>query len=755
MQQLISNIIAKRNSRVATIAEKVKFLRNLQADLASYNKLRSQIIDDKGELIEASPFAPQLIRHPEMLSNIRYATTETLDLYIAEQIVRLERLQKRFARQSLSLQVFGLAGSGKSTFIQSVSGLDDDVVLTSAGDHCTGVSSYIYNAPSFKAEVYFYTRKELLDIFNTALTALQEENKIPLKTIDGFEQIASFVPKDYGLNPEDLETMNLMQYVQNYDLLVKWAGHEMKPIDDKKEVTQFVAQHNGTLTSDPKHVKYFNYLAVKYVNIYHPFNYKEAGQIVLMDTVGLGSAVNDASTEMNMYQAIADNSDVVILLYSPKSDGGWRGEEKEIYERMDKLRFMDKSHKEERIDKNTFFFLLNERHTPKTNNSQDCEEMSNKFKGELRKKETILQADLHDAKQCTERVMVPILNQLTEHIEEIDTSLVTKAEKEGERLYAEYMALLKNISSVLVSAPDTDNAIGFNKLFNDLFNRDIKDKMLAVLDNVKQNRTQPCVEMGINLTKLSNRDSIPMYLQDVTSVIERGIEFHKNFPAIYAEAAITLRHSIPEHFRQIDVDMHQKIEERKEEVLSVLANTGRLKMLVKKEDGMSYIEWMQRFIETILDPVEYPHFYKSVQDLIAFTIDTNGMLLYRIIKHLNNFDDFNIAQTVEKDDIPDMINYHLRTHLREAFDAIKPELDEFTAIPNESIYYCIEAFYLSLCLYPECEQELYKMLYRYRHQVWREEFEATQATTIAFEEWQKVRDALEVYDRRSEYCKIV
>ena len=237
-------------------------------------------------------------------------------------------------------------------------------------------------------------------------------------------------------------------------------------------------------------------------------------------------------------------------------------------------------------------------------------------------------------------------------------------------------------------------------------------------------------------------------------MIKRGIEFHKNFPAIYTEAAITLRHSIPEHFRQIDVDMHKKIEERKEEVLSVLADTGRLKALVKKEEGITYIEWMQRFIDTIIDPVEYPHFYKSVKDLISFTIDTNGMLLYRIIKHLNNFDDFNIAQTVEKSEIPDMINYYLRTHLREAFDTIKSELDEFTAIPNESIYYCIEAFYLSLCLYPECEQELYKMLYRYRHQIWREEFEATQATTIAFEEWQKVRDALEVYDRRSEYCKI-
>ena len=120
MQQLISNIIARRNERVSPIAAKIEFLCKLQADLVKYNGLRSRIIDEKGELIEDSPFAPQLIRHPEMLSNIRYATTETLDVFIDEQIVRLERLQKRFARQSLSLQVFGLAGSGKSTFIQSV-----------------------------------------------------------------------------------------------------------------------------------------------------------------------------------------------------------------------------------------------------------------------------------------------------------------------------------------------------------------------------------------------------------------------------------------------------------------------------------------------------------------------------------------------------------------------------------------------------------------------------------------------------------
>ncbi len=754
MQKLISNIIAKRNERVEQLKNKTDFLRNLQSKLKEYNNLRNQIIDEQGNLIEGSPFAAQLLKHPEMLSSIRYATTSDLEQLLCEQITQLERLQKRFARQSLSLQVFGMAGSGKSTFIQTVSGLDDDVVLTSSGDHCTGVSSYIFNAPEFKAEVYFYTRQELLDIFNTALAKLQERLGVPQKTLIQFEQIASFVPDNYGLHTEDYETLQLLQYSQHYDLLSKFADAPMLPISDKSQVKQYIAQHDGSKTSDPNHTRYFNYLVVKYVNIYHPFNYKDAGQIVLMDTVGLGDVVNDTSTEKNMYQAIADNSDVVILLYSPKSQGGWRGDESDLCHRLDNLHYIDREHKFERIDQNTLFFLLNERNTPSMDNREDCKEMIQKFKNVLMRKENILVADLHDSKQSTDQVIIPILNQLTEHITEIDASLLTKAEKSGEQLYIQYTALLKSISSVLVSAPDTDNAIGFNKLFDDLFKRDLKDKMLSIMDEAKQDRTKPSVEMEITLKKLSNSDSIAVYLRDIEDVVAQGITYHKEFPAIYSEAAITLRHSIPQHFRQINIDMHKQIENRKEELLSVIAETGRLTSLVKKEEKMTYVDWMQRFLDIIVDPVEYPHFYKSVNDLLTFTIDTDGMLLYRIIKHLNNFDDFNIVQTVDKSEIVNMINYYLRTHLRDAFDEIQKELIEFTAIPNESIYYCIEAFYISLCLYQECEEELYKMLYRYRHQIWRKEFEATQETTIAFEAWQQMRDTLEKYDCRVEFVKL-
>ncbi len=754
MKQLIANIISTRNQRVGKINEKIDFLHELQNDLSQYNMLRNQIIDSDGVLIEDSSFAPLLLRHPEMVNNIRYATTDELDKEIIEQLNRLERLKKRFARNSLSLQVFGLAGSGKSTFIQSVSGLGDDVVLTSSGDHCTGVSSYIFNDTDFRAEVYFYTRQELTDIFNKALLQLQEAHGKTSKTISTFEQIATFQPEDFGLSADDYETKQLLQYKENYETLARLAGSTMLPITDKSQVKQYVAQHDGTKSSDPNHVRYSNYLAVKYVNIYHPFNYPDAGQIVLMDTVGLGDTVNDVSTERNMYQSIADNSDVVILLYSPKPQGGWRGDQAMLCHRLDNLRFVDKEHHVERIHPDTLFFLLNERNTPEMNNHSDCKEMYRKFKEELMRKETILVADLHDRAQSVSKAILPILTQLTEHIAGIDAGMIASVEKSGKQVYLQYASLLKNISSVLVSAPDTDNAIGFNKLFDNLFKRDIKDHMLSVLEEAKQNRTLPSEDLKISLTKLSNSDSIAVYLKDVAPIVQQGITYHKDFPAIYSEAAITLRHTIPEHFRQIDVDLRKQVEARKDEVLRVLADTGLLTSLVKHDPSVSYSDWMQKFLDTLVDETEYPKFYKCVKDLMNFTIDINGILLYRIIKNLNSFDDFNIAQVVDKEEIPQMIDYYLRTHLRDAFDAIHKELTDFTTIPNESIYYCVEAFYLSLCLYPECAEELYRLYYRHRHSIWRKEFEASQATTVAFEAWQQVRDTLEKYDEEPLFCNL-
>lgn len=759
MKNLIANIISARNCKVAIIDEKIVFLHHLQEQLKEYNQLRSHIVDSNGELVADSPFASQLVKHPEMVSTIFYADASKLEEQLNNQIVSLQKLKQRFARKNLSLQVFGWAGGGKSTFIQSISGLNDDVVLTSAGDHCTGAATFIYNADSFRAEVFFYTKGEIVEIFNAALRLILKQHDKPEQSINTFSDIETFSPSTFGLQEDDPDISILMKYSRHAaeisELIDKHCAEKCLIIKDKSQVKQYVAQHDGTLNSEHGHVQYFNYLAVKYVNIYHSFPYSDAGDIVLMDTVGLGSAVNDVATEQNMYQAIADNSDAVVLLYSPKAQGGWRGDEATLSKQLNRLRYADTERKINRVDSKCLFLLLNERKSPTNNNQIDCEEVLNKFQNELHRQETIIVANLKDKQESNEKALKPMLKQLIDNIEVIDRNMTREVSAYGKALYDEYTSFLSSVSSVLISLPEANMDKQFDHLFRDLFDRDIKNAMNDLLEETTQQRMLPSSELAAQLAKLSNNDSVVSYLDEIKPIIEEGITYNEAFPIIYLRAAVMLRHAIPNRFRNVDISLTEQIELRKSRVYDLLATTGRLSSIVKKEDTMTSKEWMQKFIDTIINEDECPAFKKCIQDLMNFQISVDGFLLYRIIKHMDNFDKIKLSAEVSRDQIMDTTLYHLKMRLREAFTNIQDEIRDFTMTPNESVFYNIEAFHLSLCLLPTCREELYYLYKRYRSQIWRSEMEEIQSSTLSFAEWQNTRNLLENYNQESMFTDII
>jgi len=759
MKDLIDTIISKRNNRVPQVEARILDLEQLCEQLGKYQLLRSQIVNKDGSLIESSPFAAQLKKHPDMISTIFFADALNLESEIRNQINRLQQLKKRFARKSLSIQVFGMAGGGKSTFIQSVSGLDDEVVMTSSGDHCTGVSSYIYNADTFRAEIHFYTKSEIVSIFNQTLSQILQSKGKEVAAISNFSQIGSFIASNYGLSEDDPDIRPLLIYVEHADeiqkLIEKNAGDDCLCITDKSLVKQYVAQHDGTLSSDPNHQAYYKYLAVKFVNIYHPFRSADAGNIVLMDTVGLGDAFNDIAVEQNMYQAIADNSDAVVLLYSPKPHGGYRGDEKALCKQLNQLLYVNTETHQPRIEPSCLFFLLNERNTPSFDNQVDCSEMTAKFKTEYRRKETILTADLHDTAKANQQALIPMLEQLTANLAKIDAKIAADVAENGLTLYGEYSSFMQKVSSVLISLPASSFDKEFDRLFRDLFDRDLKNAMNELMEKVKSNRMNPSTELEAQLAKLSNNDSVSSYMDEIYPIIKDGVTYNESFPVIYLKAAVAMRHAIPNRFRNVDVSLTEQIEERKSEVYRLLAHVGRLDHLIKKEDDMTDAQWMQRFMDVVINEGECPAFHKCLQNLMDFHISVDGFLLYRIIKHMDNFDEIRLQANVAKDKIEETAIYHLKLRLREAFTNIQDEIKDFTMTPNESVFYNIEAFYLSLCLLPECRDELYYLYKNYCHQIWRDELEQIQAVSVSFQEWKDMRDALEQYNQQSMFNRVI
>ena len=174
INQQIQQIIAKRKeARLPLIEGKIAFMESL---LQRVNSLDNLIKEIKSQCeIKKGPYYAILAADPGMELRLQNVSTEDTRAAIAELQKELVRLRTRFSRRNISLQVFGMAGSGKSTFIQSVTGLGNDVVLASEGGHCTGVSSFIYNSDHFEARVYIYTENEMLALFNKNLEALERK----------------------------------------------------------------------------------------------------------------------------------------------------------------------------------------------------------------------------------------------------------------------------------------------------------------------------------------------------------------------------------------------------------------------------------------------------------------------------------------------------------------------------------------------------------------------------------------------------
>ncbi len=178
MDKLIQTIIDERNKKATQIKGKVDFLVSLKEKIQVFKNLRDSIVDNQGNLKEESPFYSMLQSNPETVRKIFNASSDELYVKIVTQIQKLNMLVQRFERKDISILVYGYAHSGKSTFIGKVSGLPNSVVPAFGGSHCTGASSFVHNADSFNARIYVKTEEQVVNEFNSIVTAIQNNKGI-------------------------------------------------------------------------------------------------------------------------------------------------------------------------------------------------------------------------------------------------------------------------------------------------------------------------------------------------------------------------------------------------------------------------------------------------------------------------------------------------------------------------------------------------------------------------------------------------
>ncbi len=774
LQDQIQEIIDRRRDRVSGINARIEKLDELSREINSYDRLRSSIVDAQGNLKEDSPFAPMLLKHPEMVMKIKEATTPILNSMMSSYKKELNRLRHIYSRDSISVMVFGWAGAGKSTLIQSITGLDNNVVLAaddrSEGIHCTGASSFIYNAQSFEARVYFYTQEELLKIFNYNFLRLQKKfcGTNSNHQLNNFDEIQDFVPADYGL-PNDANSASLNLFRVHFQRIKdlssginpddpNHAPLQLLPDDEgcaylqllqPELVQQYVAQYNGK--SGVNLVEYHNYIAVKRVDVFTPFpNSGTVGKIVLMDNVGLGDPTNEQATQDTMFESIATNSDAVVFLYSPDAGAGFVADQNRILNIVRNMRTKDFATNEERMDKNQLFMLVNKVVTPQRDNSANCDAFKRWF--HLRddvhgggRDETCIIVSAIDPEE-TNNALVSVLDQMIAHLPEIDSRMEDKVTESEERFLNELNQFLNKVNQVTLSS----NAMGrttFFHLFEQLYHTDLRLNLLDMLKDAQDCLCEVSSDLNRQLMTRCTSEKASQKIEKIDNLIDKQLAKQPYAINAYLNVAAFLRHAIPNDFRAVDTDLKKKIEARKALPLEILYTTGRLSNLLKKnkhitDDVSATVEWGKKFIELFLDEEDYPLLHKLFSDLLAFNQNVEGFLLPKIIKHLNTFD--NAPANIPKGKEKKVISYYLDLNLGDAFTAIRNDLENFVEAPNEAIYFALDEFVYGLVYSEEVTEEARKLYDTFYETIWKQEVAMQQQQHQAFNEWIDQKNALSV-----------
>lgn len=130
-------------ARIANLASVKKRIEELDALVAT---IKNQIVEKKGEYFN------MLVADPDALSQMEEVSCANAKSKVSKLIDSLELLKKRFEREAIRIAFIGRERQGKSTFIKTITGLNDKVIPAYSGNSCTGAVSVIHNVQNVKDE---------------------------------------------------------------------------------------------------------------------------------------------------------------------------------------------------------------------------------------------------------------------------------------------------------------------------------------------------------------------------------------------------------------------------------------------------------------------------------------------------------------------------------------------------------------------------------------------------------------------------
>ena len=565
---------------------------------------------------------------------------KSLKTRIDEEYQRLEKPESRFKRSTLNIGVLGYARQGKSTFLRSVSGLNEDVIPTGSEGACTGTRSLIIhddNPSNEGATVHFYTEREFLEevlapyyevlpLKNSRPYSLDEfafsglPDELDAGALNGNEPSGSHpaLADMYKRGKEVLQGIyaELLTYYKHIGAYRQLFDRPVERLP-VAQIRSYIAQQD--LQGNPL----YNYLAVKEAVIRKNFGNFNAQQVGLLDIPGLGGL--RIADQQRFIRAIEKDIDIILFFNKPSAEGADIGNADLALYALVNTAFEGLSLHE------GAFAVINHRQSLtdlQADNGKNCKRLQAQIDG-LHMVQACYIVDCSKTRDTQEAVFLPILEYLKAHmvdyhgtqVSRLDNIYMRYWDKRYEQLRKDILAVIQRITPQ--AASDMFDLVE-EKMFKDYFPPLWIDLASALEDLLRALRAQ----------SQSTNNTFSQYFQErlILCRNDTGIEPLEKlkkqgdagggdrYVKLFSEELDHVRTRFTGHFDDLDRRLQMHVREVKKMVAEVFLEKGRLRRLYPETSPEDLFQRMAA------DPALSPHLQDALKKFVDIELKFGGYL---------------------------------------------------------------------------------------------------------------------------------
>lgn len=699
---------------------------------------------------------------------------------------KMDEAIKRFERESLNIATVGKARQGKSTILQAISNLGNDIIPAFDAGDCTGAVSIIHNDSSMepgrvRVDLTFRSKDELLNIVKGYINNIDPEylKQNPLE----YDDIGYISMSDLEMSIEEGEAGKMVQLEHLRRIVSDFngdsdsksvsirdlCGRSGMSLTNPDEIRKYVAQNNGKDITNPLRENYYSYLAVNKAEIYCRFA-DDVGKLVLVDTIGLGDT--QLGIEEAMLDTVDKQCDATIVVTKPIS--GVTTQDMSIYEML-------QQHFKHRDMKKWLFYIAN------LHKGVNDNVASTFHKGIVSNpKYSIADCKLIDGSDSVavrQDFLMPMLTKLLGNLEHVDNIFIQEINKLCVDLQGQIQDMLESFPKGEFGTTGGPENLKAYTLGIECYNR-LTSNLDKQVRYWYEEQNKPNATLWNKVKDILNGlEGILPSEENLQQVLDQSGDLKES--SLWQVPLNYVRNEISDQFISLDDLMGEETQKFKNDLIGELYDSlksmgglddepeeepaeqksadaeeeipeGEIPVEEKKKE-IDKTRWLWNIMEPMLrDNPEYIQIYRAFQFLDQFNFNIRAQIIQEVRYQLRIINDMTTDfymrpnYTFDKSNAGQAVHFYMTSRLAILEDGLRESLMQMNKMPNQAFHAAAEEFYDRLTFASDFKNGRFvnmaniwgKFFSQYSGLIWKKEMEKQEAVKRVMKEYKDYCDLL-------------